>query len=143
MNLIKTEDVGSAGDPTLVAKFEKQSDMFTSAYLHNVRVHAIVDDIAGASTPAADMPLNFLFTLSTSDSSSPSTNLIAAAATGYGGGSVSLSARRRIVTNDVDPEAGDGVVCLWVETTDATVSANIDMRCVVEAWGRWHTVVSA
>ena len=115
----------------------------TSAYVDKVRVSFILDDIAGVGVNV--IPFGYLFTASTSNSDPTNSNyVISASASGNsGGGVVTLPIKRRIVDNDHDANAGDHAISLFVEATDATSTADVTLRMIVEAFGRWHDVVSA
>ena len=116
----------------------------TSAFIKNLRIHSILNDVSGSSSPVSDMPVNFMFYATTTGASAPTSgNCIAAAATGYGGGSVNLTINRVIRDNDYDPNSGDQAIAIWAECTDATLTADIDLKIVAESYGRWHEVVSA
>ena len=143
LSFVQVDDLGSGGSPTPIAKITKQQGQMSSAYIKNIRVHCILNDIAGGATPASDMPLNFMWYATTTDSANPDDdNVIAAAATSYGGGTVNLSINCLIRDNDYDANSGTGAVCIWCEATDATVTANIEMKCVLESYGRWHNVLT-
>jgi len=142
-SFVQVDDLGSAGTAQPLVKIEKQQGQMSSAYIKNIRIHAILNDIAGSSSPAGSTPINFMFYATTTDSSVPDDdNLIAAAATSFGGGSVNLTLNRVIRDNDYDANSGTGAICIWGECTDATVSANIEMKAVFESYGRWHKVVT-
>ena len=143
LSFVQADDLGSGGAPTPIAKIQKQQGQMSSAYIKNVRVHCILNDISGAGTPASDMPLNFMWYATTTDSVNPDDdNVIAAGATTYGGGSVNLSINRVIRDNDYDSNSGTGAICIWAEATDATVTADVQLKCVLESYGRWHEVVT-
>jgi len=144
LSFLEIDNLGSAGAPTLIAKITKQQGQMTSAYVKNMRVHCIVNDVSGSSTPASDMPLNFLWYATTSGGTTPTDdNIIAAGATTYGGGNVNLSINRRIVDNDYDANSGNSAIAIWCECTDATVTGSIFVKGVLETWGRWHNVTAA
>ena len=143
ISLVKTEDIGSAGSWFRIAQLEKQQAGFTSAYIDKVRISFILDDIAGTGVNV--IPFGYLFTASTSDAG-PSTSeyLISASASGNsGGGVVTLPIDRRVVDNTPDAESGEAAISLYVEATDATLTADVELRMVIEVWGRWHTVINA
>ena len=144
LSFVSVKNLGSSGAPIAIMRVQKQQGQMTSAFIKNLRIHCILNDVSGASTPSSDMPVNFMFYATTTGSSVPTSgNCIAAAATGYGGGSVNLTLNRVIRDNDYDPNSGDHAIAIWAECTDATVTADIELKLVAESYGRWHEVVSA
>jgi len=142
LSFVNVDDLGSAGAAQPLVRIQKQQGQMSSAFIKNVRIHAIVNDIAGAGTPAGSTPINFMFYATTTDATAPDDdNVIAAAATTFGGGSVNLTINRYIRDNDYDANSGTGAVCIWGECTDATVTSNIEMKAVFESYGRWHEVL--
>ena len=142
-SFVQVDDLGSSGAPVPIAKIMKQQGQMTSAWIKNVRISVIVQDITASGTPVSDMPLNFMFYATTDDTVAPNdANVIAAWASPYGGGTGSLSINRKIVENEYDETSGDGAICIWAECTDATLSANIEAKTVLETWGRWHKVTT-
>ena len=136
------EDIGSGGGTVSIAKFTKQEAGMTSAYIDKVRVSFILEDIAGSATNT--IPFGWLWTVITSGTSSDSHNgeyIVGASASGHsGGGVVTIPVNRRIVDNDFDSNSGQNALLLVLEATDATVTADVDVRLVIETWGRWHEV---
>ena len=141
--LVKTEDLGSAGGVFNIAKIMKQVPTMSSCYVKNVQISCIVNDVAGGGTPASDMPLNFMVYATTDTGTPAGDNTLTGRATGYGGGHVNLAINRVIRSDDYDKDSGDGAILIQAEATDATITADVDVKFVIEVWGKWHQIVSA
>jgi len=141
--LIQVDDLASAGDPKLIAAMYKQQDSLTRAWIEKVRISFILDDIAGGGVNV--IPFGYLWYVTTDNSAVPDTqNLIASTATGNsGGGTVTIDVKRSITDNSFDSNSGFNALALWVEATDATVTADVDLKVSIEVFGRWHKVATA
>ena len=137
------EDVGNDGNWNSFARLKKSQNQLTSAYVDKVRISFIMKD---ARAPV-EAHYGLLFAASTSetlddDDESENSSYIISASSSHTGTSapVTLYPRRRIVTNEVDPEAGDCMIDLFVKSTDPASAANVELIVVLEVWGRWHSV---
>ena len=132
-----TKDMGSAGAQILLAKYDRINAQGVNGYLHNVVVSYLAADTDAGDLGSENVGAIFYLT---SDGSWNDDLIITARAGGGNGTTVSLSARRSITSNDTDPGhelTNFGPVYLWAEVTDATATADIDIRWVAEAWGRF------
>ena len=125
-----TKDMGSGGGQIHLGYVSKVDAQGITAWINNLQCSAIVNNYDGG-----DETPGIMFYLTTNNSWSDD-YVITAAATAVGG-KVSLSAKRTIVENTNDIQGNEGKVNLWAELTDITVSDNIDLRVVVETWGRF------
>ena len=50
---------------------------------------------------------------------------------------VSLSAKRSIKSSEYEQDRNDGRIALWLEVSDITVSTDVELRLVLETWGRF------
>ena len=132
-------DMGSAGDQVKIAKFDKVDAQGITAYIHNIRLHYLAND-----TDLGDLGtenVGCMFYLTTDDAWSDG-YVFAAAAGGGNGTNLNLSAKRFVRTDADDILGNLGPVYLWGEVTDATDTADIDVRLVIEAWGYFHQITS-
>ena len=132
-----TKDMGQTGDQVILAKFDKiDAQNSPGAYLKTCKVSALLSQ-EGESTVTSGAA-GFLLYLTTSAVWSDDYIITAGGITG-GGGSVWLSARRRITT-DAETSAqtlgNDGPIFLWGELTDIGES-DTDCRYIVETIGRY------
>ena len=125
-----TKDMGSSGSQTLLGTIDKLDAQGITGYLHNLQVTAIINNYDGGDTTPGIM-----FYLTT-DNTWSDDEVITASACPIAG-KVSLSAKRRIVQNSDNSLGNIGLVHLWAELTDITLSDNIGARFVVETWGRY------
>jgi len=133
-----TKDMGSAGSQVLLAKIDKINAQGVSSYVHNVVISYLASDTSSGDLNTENV--GAIFYLSTDGTWSD--DLVITARVGGGNGTtVSLSARRSIKSSETDIELSNfGPIYLWGELTDATGTANIDARIVMETWGRFIEV---
>lgn len=124
-----TKSFGSGGGQILIAKFSKtdaQSRQVT--WLNNVNVAAMLQEGDGDAG-------GMLFYLTTDNVWSDDFIIASNAISGYGG-KISLSAKRRIRENQDVLNSGFGQVYLWGEITDLSYSADVDVRVIIDTWGK-------
>ena len=142
--LVKTENIGHTGGSYLIASVKKQQNQITSAWLEKLRVSYHMDasdDMGSANRPAF---FGGQFYLATSDSSLTSDTVVTSTGFRDFGGTCTLSAKRAIRDNAEDNTEADGILYLWVSTTDLNLqNGDITGNFTIEASGRWHEVVSA
>ena len=129
-----TKNMGSAGGQIQLGYIEPIDNDSMFGYLNNVVVTALINEGDGDNG-------GMLFYLSSNSSWNDSDVLAAKGIPGYGG-SVSLSAKRK-VTGQVEHNRPDGRVYIYGECTDLTVTTDVSVRIVLEAWGRFITLVEA
>ena len=124
-----TKSFGSTGSQIKLARFKKidaQSSQVT--WLNNVNVSAMLQDGDGDNG-------GVMFYLTTNDLYDDNEIISSAAMPGFGG-KVSLPAKRRIRMNE-DKDLGDfGQVYLWGEITDLSYTSAVNMRIVIDTWGK-------
>ncbi len=143
----KKESTNATGGWIRVAFFKKDTPTSSgSAYLDRCTVNFMVDDIDGADTLRSSFPFGLTFALSNSvgletvDGEANQLNpehILDVGCRDGGGGSITLSARRKIAENTTDTGEGDGLIHLWMKNTDLTNDDNIIMRLFIETYGRW------
>ena len=139
----RTKDMGSAGGQILLGHvYKTDAQGIPNGYLKNLKVSWLLSDVALGATPESDMPVGAAFYLSTSPWWSDD-NILSCFATGPAGGTGYLTAKRRITTNalpdgDNDIASGTGgMIYLWGELTDATTTADVEIRVITETFGRY------
>ena len=127
---VKTDNVGSAGDQVLVGTIEKiDPQMSANGYLNNVRLSALLNVSKISTIPKHGGFIAYLTTDDTWDDS----NIITARAGNFAD-TVNLPAKRTIRQNSDNTLGNLGLVHLWIEITDISLTDE-DMRIVVETWG--------
>jgi len=124
-----TKNFGSAGAQILIARFKKadaQSSQVT--WLNNVNVTGMLQEGDGDAG-------GILFYLTTGASFDDDQIISCKGFPGYGG-SVSLSAKRRIRKNEESDLGDQGQVYLYGEITDLSYTADVQVRTIIETWGR-------
>ena len=139
--LLQIEDMGGSGAQAVLAKISKQQGQMSSAWIDRVRISWILEDVDLSAVTV--LPLGVMFYACTTNTGATSDNVVACSASRGGGGVVTLDIKRRIVDNDFDTNSGVGALSLIAECTDATVTADIDLKMCIEVYGRWHTVATA
>ena len=139
-----TEDMGTSGDQQYLGRVETLDASVGAAFVNNVIVSCQVNYEEAGTVPAA-------FTIYLSKAGSTGAggggwnddDVITARATGNGGGTVNLVAKRRIQTNIFGSVSAEdiGPVHIWAEVTDMPQSDQ-SCRFTIEAWGYFHTLVS-
>ena len=133
-------DLGVLGGPTLFAKIKPiESEQSLGSYLANVKCSVLNNVMfAGPSQP------NFTVHASTDGTGTMgNAYVVTTGATPAGGGTVTLSLKRRIRESDEDVSRSDSPIFLWVQCTQNDVSPTDSQNCTVytEAWGRFIEVV--
>ena len=162
-NMFKTtatvhlENTSDAGNWNSFLELGKQQDHFKSAYIDKIRITAIQSEqlnsaVAVGTDPTGPMFVPAMFAVSNKtslDDSTPSNNspyIIAAGAIRGGGGSVTLSVKRRIVVNEMDSESGEAMLRLFIKnpSLDKLLIGGGDCKfyLIIETWGRWHRSVA-
>ena len=129
--------MGSAGAQILLARIDKVQAQGINGWLNNVRVSYLASDTNLGDLGTENVGVMFYLT---TDGVWDDDLIITARAGGGNGATVNLTAKRSIMTNDVNAGHEDGnigPVYLWGEVTDATDTAQIDARIVAETWGRY------
>ena len=129
-----TKDMGSSGSQILLGYVEPLDDDLAFGYLDRIVLTAILQNGDGDSG-------GILCFLNNSDTWSDSHVLTANACPGFGG-RMSLSAKRK-VSGGESLTTPQGRVYLYAELTDITVTTNVQLRCVVEAYGKFIKFVEA
>ena len=128
--------MGDVGAQIHIGKVEKLDEQLKGCYLNNIIVSVQQNQTSDQSGSAA-----YTLYLSSKPSGSWSDeHIITARATGVGGGTVNLVAKRRILTNSTGEEAVQGAtgpIHIWAEATDIAHDPNA-ARFTMEAWGRMH-----
>ena len=131
-----TKNMGGDGGQEYVLAIKKLDPQLTGAFLNNVIVSGQLNAYETPSTTGAMSP-GFTAYL-TSTSSWDDNNIIAARSFGGGGGSVSLSAKRYIRSDEDDATGTTGPVHVWIEITDiAGTAETTEARVNLEVWGRF------
>ena len=125
-----TVDMGSGGGQIRLGHIDKLDAQGINGYLNNVVISAMINNYDGGDPPAGIM-----FYLTTDDTWSDTKVFTGKARDGAG--TVSLSAKRTIRQNTDNADGNMGLVHLWAEITDVTLTDNIDVRFVIECWGRY------
>lgn len=149
----KKDSSNSSGGWNKIAYFKKTDNAkIHSGTLDRVTVNFLVDDIDGADTLRASFPFGNMFALSYSSSTTTvdgdgsqlnPDHIVDVGCRDGAAGSITLTARRRIVQNSDDATEHDGLVYLWQKNTDLTVDDNVIMRYYIETFGRWVECVDA
>ena len=134
---VATKDMDDAGGQILLGSVSALDAQLNWGYLNNIVISAILNGGTEADPDQGGM----IFYLTTNSTWSDS-DVITARAYSFGGGSVSLSAKRRVSGAQEDDKI-DGKVYLWGEVTDVTLTQNVSIRYVAEVWGRFLTYVAA
>ena len=128
-----TKDMGNIGGQEHVLAIRKLDPQLTGAYLNNVIVSMQLntDDISQGSTPGFTAYL-------TTTNSWDDDNVITARSVGGSAGTVSLSAKRFIRSDEDDETGSTGPVHVWIEMTDIAGTGEVgEARCTMEVWGRY------
>jgi len=136
-----TKDMGSAGAQVLMGHvYKTDAQGIPNGYFNNIKLSWLMSDVSGSGD--SDANFGAIFYLTTTPWWSDDT-IISAAAAGNMSGTVYLSGKRRITTNavpDGDNDIGSGtggMIYLWGECSDSTVTADVDIRYVAETFGRY------
>ena len=129
--------MGDTGAQIHIAKVEKLDEQLKGCFLNNV----IVSCQTQITTDQATLS-SFTLYLSTAPAGSwADDQVITARSTPGGGGTVNLTAKRRILTNSTVAEVQPlGPIHIWAEATDLSQPDN-EARFTIEAWGRMHNLL--
>ena len=125
-----TKDMGSSGDQILLGTVEKIDNVGRSGYVNNIRVSAVVNNYDGGD----ETPGIMLYGGTTSGWADD--NVFVARATAVAG-TVNLPISRWIKAGSSQAHADFGEIYLHGELTDITIQDNIELRFVIEVWGRF------
>ena len=137
-----TESMGTTGDQQYLGRVACLEPQIMAAYVHNIIVscqnNVMNEDSAGA---AFTVYLTSCGPVGSGGLGWSDDKIITARSTGAGGGTVNLTVKRRIQTNDFTEEATEaiGPVHIWAEMTDLP-QATQEARFTIEAWGSFHTL---
>ena len=136
--------MGTSGDQQYLGRVETLDESVGKAFLNNVIVSCQVNYEEAGTVPAA-------FTIYLSKAGATGAggggwnddDVITARATGNGGGTVNLVAKKTIKTNSFGSVVAEdiGPVHIWAEVTDMP-QTNQECRFTIEAWGYFHTLIS-
>ena len=125
-----TKSLGTTGEQFLIGKITKLSPTISAGYLNNVVVSCQNNNIDDT-----EVATSFTIYLSNAEDEWADNEVVAVKATGVGGGTVSLSAKR-VIRRDLDTlDASYGPIFVWAETADSS-STTDQARFTIEAWGR-------
>ena len=131
-----TKDMGNIGGQEHVLAIKKLDPQLTGAYLNNVVVSAQLNEQVSTSANYGQTP-GFTAYLTTSNSWDDD-NIISARSFGGSAGTVSLTAKRYIRSDEEDETGTTGPVHVWIEMTDvAGVGETAEARVNLEVWGRF------
>jgi len=128
---VETKDVGSAGGQILLGYFDPLDveGGNVSAWLNNVNLSVLLNN-----SPEGEIG-GFLAYLTTGGTWNESDIITARA--GNFADTVHLTAKRVIRAAGYQADRNDARIALWIEITDITLGVNVDLRIVVETWGRF------
>ncbi len=113
----------------MLATFSKTDAQMPGTYLNNVNVTAMLQEGDGDAG-------GMIFYLATESTTWDDDKAISAKGISGYGGTVSLAAKRSITIN-AEKELGDfGQLYLWGEITDLSYTGDVEVRVVIETWGR-------
>ena len=130
--IVGTKDLGNLGAQIHICRIEKLQEQLKGCYINNVVISCMTNAYADEGGLGA-------FTLYLSPRAAGDWDndaVMTGRSTPGGGGTVSLSARRRIQTN-VTGDATLGPIHVWAEMTDIPEGTQ-EARFVIEVWGRMH-----
>ena len=127
---VRTKAVGSAGDQVLLGTVEKiDPQMSANGYLNNIRLSCLLNDPESIHSHGSGGFIAYL----TTDNSWDDSNIITARAGNFAD-TVNLPAKRVIRQNSDNVLGNLGLVHLWIEVTDISLTTE-EVRTVVETWG--------
>ena len=126
---VATKNVGSAGGQIHCGTVDKLDAQGINGYLNNIRLSVLLNDSVDGEIGG------FIAYLTTDDTWND--NYVITARAGSFGDTVNLSAKRTIRQNSDNALGNMGLVHLWIELTDITVSTDVNLRYVAESWGRF------
>ena len=127
---VKTKSVGSAGGQILLGTVEKiDPQMSANGYLNNIRLSCLLNSPESIHTHGQGGFIAYL----TTDNSWDDSNIITARAGNFAD-TVNMPAKRTLRQNSDNTLGNMGLVHLWIEITDISITEE-DVRVVVETWG--------
>ena len=131
-----TNDMGNTGDQKHIGKVTKLDPSLKGAYLKNVVVsmqlnQTVSDDKIGA--------VGFTVYLSNNSGNDGWSDdaVVGARSIGGSAGNCSLTANRRIMTDESEATSSSGPIHIWAEVTDHSGALDdVSARITIEAWGR-------
>ncbi len=128
---VETVNVGSAGEQIHIGYFQPIDVEGSSlnAWLNNVNLSLLLNDAESEGSGG------FIAYLTTNGSWSDADVITARA--GNFADTVNLACKRSIKSSVYEPDRNDGVVALWIEISDITITSDVDVRIVMESWGRF------
>ena len=130
---VNTKNMGSAGAQILLGSYIPMDETISFGYLNNVVATGFMND--GENNNGG-----ICFYL-TRQSNWADSDVITARATQLGGGTVNLSAKQK-VSGEVFDDMPGGRIYVWAELTDVTLTDDVEIRYVLEAWGRFIRFIS-
>ena len=128
-----TKNLGDSGDQILLGTIQPitSGNQAFSGWFKNVVVTYVIQDESASESSVGGV----VFYLS-SNTTWADDDVITARAVPFGGGSVSLSANRKVSGELFDDMVG-GKVALWCEATDVSAINDLSIRYTAECWGRF------
>ena len=128
-----TKNMGSGGAQVLLGSVSALDPSLSFGWFNNV-ICTLIQNTGEQETGG------FIFYLSTNNSWAEE-DVITARAGPLGGGSVNLTAKRKVSAELFD-DLPLGKIYLWAELTDITLAVDVEVRAVLEFWGRFITFVA-
>lgn len=128
-----SKSLGDAGEQILLGTIQpitSGNQAFSGWFKNVVCTYVLQDEDATESSVGG-----IVFYLS-SNTTWADDDVITARAVPFGGGTVSLTANRKVSGELFDDMVG-GKVALWAEATDVSAVNNLNIRYTVECWGRF------
>ena len=135
---LNSVDMGSGGDPVRIGRIQKIDAEGLTGYANNLVMTSYIQDYEqpAGGVPGQVNPVPSILISATTSSTWDANDLITARAT-TGAGTVSLSLKRVIRRNEDVDDGNDGLIHIWAELTDVTVSTNLNLKFISELWGRY------
>ena len=126
-----TKDIGSSGDQVLIGSLSPLTarNQLGRAYVKNIVMTYILQ---GSS--AADQDQGGVCFYVTSNNTFADSDVVTARARAFGGGTLNIPINRW-VSGEVTDDAPGGKLYLWAESTDVTLTTDIEIRYTAETWG--------
>ena len=141
-----TVNLGTLGDQVHIATIEMIDEALRGSFLNNVQFSVQTNNtMAAIAGQEWGLVPSYTIYLSYESSSWVDSAVIAARATGQGGGNGNLTCKRYIKTNEIGSTVAEqiGPVHVWLECTDVTSGAtDAQARVTLTAWGRMILLVS-
>ena len=127
--------MGSAGGQILLGYIKKIDNVGRSGYVNNVTLSALLND--GGQQES----YGIMYYASTGATWADD-NVISARAVAVAG-TQSVPIKRRIAANSAKTDSNDGIVYIYAELTDITITGDVELRFAIETWGRYVEFVKA